>query len=118
MESSPNLFGANERPISDKVEPAGDPRCDGRPLPRSEHGGPVVDAAGGGVNGAYLGERGGDGEGDERNKNPAIENRYSLPVGEGDVECCAYAEGDGHDGKRPGMKTCIRNRPRYLSHQV
>lgn len=86
-------------PIANEGEPAIDEGHGGGPFPRGEHGTPVVDSAGGGVDGADLGQRGGNGDGDEGDDDPAPDDADGLAVGEGDVEGGAEAEGGGHDGE-------------------
>lgn len=90
------------RPVADERQPPRHPGGDGGVFAGGEHGGPVVDAAGGGVDGADFGEGGGDGEGDEGDEDPAPEDGDGLAVGEGDVHGGGEAEGDGHDGEGAG----------------
>lgn len=91
--------GQGDGPVADEGEPAVDEADEGRPAARREHGAPVVDAAGGGEDGADLGEGGGDADGDEGDEDPAPEHGDGLPVGEGDVHGRGEAVGDRHDGE-------------------
>ena len=86
-------------PVPDEGDPAVDKGHHGRPLFGGQHGAPVVDAAGRRVDGADLGQRGGDGDGDEGDEDPAPEDGHGLAVDEGDVERGAEAEGGGDDGE-------------------
>lgn len=86
-------------PVSHQRQPAIHEADHRRPAGGGEHGGPVVDAAGGRVDGADLGEGGGDAEGDDGDEDPAPEDGDGLAVGEGDVHCRGEAEGHGHDGE-------------------
>lgn len=97
----PSREGDTERdgPIANEGEPAIDEGHGGGPFARGEHGTPVVDSAGGGVDGADLGQRGGNGDGDEGDDDPAPDDADGLTVGEGDVEGGAETERGGHDGE-------------------
>lgn len=91
--------GEGNGPVADEGEPAVDEADGGSPSGGREHGRPVVDAAGGRVDGADLGERGGDAEGDEGDEGPAVEEGDGLTVDEADGHGGGPAVGDGHDGK-------------------
>lgn len=92
--------GQGDGPVADEGEPAVDEADEGRPARAAHLGAPVVDAAGGGEDGADLGEGGGDAERDEGHEDPAVEHGDGLAVGEGDVQRRRQAKGHGHDGER------------------
>lgn len=93
------IDGQGDGPIADQRQPAVDEADDGGVLGRAQHGGPVVDTAGGREDGADLGERGGDAERDEGDEDPAVQDGDGLAVGEGDVEGRRQAKRHGHDGE-------------------
>lgn len=86
-------------PVADQRQPAVDEAHNGRPARGRQHGAPVVDAAGGRVDGADLGERGGDAERDDGDQHPAVEGGDGLAVDERVGHGGGEAVGDGHDGK-------------------
>lgn len=92
--------GQRDGPVAHERQPAVDEADERCPFATAEHGRPVVDASGRGVDGANLGERPRDAQRDERHEDPAVENRHRLSVGKRNVHGCREPERHRHDGKR------------------
>lgn len=52
----------------------------------THHRAPIIDSARGRVDGANLGQGGGDAQGDQRDEDPAVEDGDALSVRQGDVQ--------------------------------
>lgn len=93
--------GDTERdgPVSHERQPSVNEGHHRGPLLGRQHGAPVVHAAGGRVDGADFGQRGGDRDRDQSDENPAPDDSDRLTVCQGDVHGRAETEGSGNDGE-------------------